>query len=50
MLSSKPNAEDKIANVSTATVNFPGEQTYAVIKVIRMAQKINMLNVINLAL
>ncbi|KAI9538758.1 hypothetical protein NQZ68_012411 [Dissostichus eleginoides] len=40
---SMPNAEDKIANISTATVNFPGELTYAGIKVIQTAQNISML-------
>jgi len=49
MLINKPNAEDKIANISTATVNFPGELTYAGIKVIQTAQNISMLNVIHLA-
>lgn len=49
MLNSKPNAEDKIAKVSTAAVNFPGELTYAGIKVIHTAQNINMLKVMNFA-
>lgn len=38
-----------MANISTATVNFPGELTYAGMKVIHTAQNINMLNVIYLA-
>lgn len=49
MLNNKPNAEHKIANISTATVNFPGELTYAGIKVIQTAQNISILNAINLA-
>lgn len=38
-----------MANISTATVNLPGELTYAGIKVTQTAQKINMLKVISLA-
>ena len=38
-----------MANISTATLNFPGELTYAGIKVIQTAQNINMLKVMNLA-
>ena len=38
-----------MANISTATVNFPGELTYAGIKVIQTAQNISMLKVISLA-
>ncbi|GAH54224.1 unnamed protein product, partial [marine sediment metagenome] len=35
--------------ISTTTVNFPGELTYAGIKVIHTAQNISMLKVMNLA-
>ena len=38
-----------MANISTATVNFPGELTYAGIKVIQTAQNISMLKVMSLA-
>ena len=38
-----------MAKISTATVNFPGELTYAGIKVIQTAQNISMLKVISLA-
>ena len=38
-----------MANISTATVNLPGELTYAGIKVIQTAQNISMLKVISLA-
>lgn len=38
-----------MANISTATVNFPGELTYAGINVIHTAQNISMLKVIYLA-
>ncbi len=41
--------EAKIANISTATVNFPGELTQAGINVIHTAQNMNILNVMNLA-
>ena len=46
---SSPKLEARIANISTATLNFPGELTYAGIKVIHTAQNISMLKVINLA-
>ena len=46
---SSPKLEARIANISTATLNFPGELTYAGIKVIQTAQNINMLKVMNLA-
>ena len=46
---SSPKLEDRIANISTATLNFPGELTYAGMKVIHTAQNISMLKVINLA-
>ena len=46
---SSPKLEARIANISTATLNFPGELTYAGIKVIQTAQNISMLKVINLA-
>ena len=45
----KPKLEARIANISTATVNFPGELTYAGMKVIHTAQNMSMLNVMNLA-
>ena len=44
-----PKLEARMANISTATVNFPGELTYAGIKVIQTAQNISMLKVISLA-
>ena len=44
---SSPKLEARIANISTATVNFPGELTYAGIKVIQTAQNISMLKVMN---
>ena len=46
---SSPKLEARIANISTATLNFPGELTYAGIKVIQTAQNISMLKVMNLA-
>ena len=46
---SKPKLEDRMANISTATENFPGELTYAGINVIQTAQNISMLKVISLA-
>lgn len=44
-----PKLEARMANISTATVNLPGELTYAGIKVTQTAQNISMLNVISLA-
>ncbi len=38
-----------MANISTATVNFSGELTYAGINVIHTAQNMSILNVMNLA-
>ena len=46
---SSPKLEARIANISTATLNLPGELTYAGRKVIYTAQNISMLKVINLA-
>lgn len=45
----KPNVDERMANISTATVNFPGELTYAGMKVIQTAQNISMLKVIHFA-
>ncbi|CAB1435084.1 unnamed protein product [Pleuronectes platessa] len=42
-----PKLEARMANISTATVNFPGELLYAGMNVIQTAQKINMLKAIN---
>lgn len=47
MQMSTPNVEDKIANISTATVYFPGELTYAGMNVSHTAQKMSMLKVIH---
>ncbi|MEQ2195592.1 hypothetical protein XENOCAPTIV_015279 [Xenoophorus captivus] len=44
-----PKLEARMANTSTATVNFPGELIYAGMKVIQTVQNINMLKVIILA-
>ena len=44
-----PKLEARMANISTATVNFPGELRYAGIKVIQTAQNISMLKVMSLA-
>lgn len=44
-----PKLEARMANISTATVNLPGELRYAGINVIQTAQKISILKVISLA-
>lgn len=49
MQKSNPKLEARIANISTATVNFPGELTYAGMNVTQTAQNISMLKVMNLA-
>ena len=49
MQKSNPKLEARIANISTATVNFPGELTYAGINVTQTALNISMLKVMNLA-
>lgn len=46
---SSPKPEDRIANISTATLNFSVELTLAGIKVTHTAQKISMLKVMNIA-
>lgn len=49
MQKSKPKVEARMANISTATVYFPGLLLYAGMNEIQTAKKINILNVINLA-
>lgn len=49
MQMSKPKVEARMANISTATVYFPGVLLYAGINEIQTAKNISILNVINLA-
>ncbi len=49
MATSNPKLEAKMAKISTATAYFPGELTYAGTNAIHTAQKISILNVMNLA-